>query len=119
VLALEGHGCDRVFTDAVGSLRVRLTVTGPGGHSCATVEWRSTDQAALDRQEAALAGLATDASPGLRLEAERLDRRPAGSVPLAHPLVAAVRRAPTERIRAGSIATGAAQLRAVLQEVLD
>ncbi len=27
--------------------------------------------------------------------------------------------APTERIRAGSIATGAAQLRAVLQEVLD
>jgi acetylornithine deacetylase/succinyl-diaminopimelate desuccinylase-like protein len=84
---------------------------------------------------------------------------PAGSVPLARPLVAAVRRArrtvglpdttgdgstdanaalaagipavalgccegedmhaPTERIRAGSIATGAAQLRAVLQEVLD
>ena len=33
VLALEGHGSDRVFTDAVGSLRVRLTVTGPGGHS--------------------------------------------------------------------------------------
>lgn len=33
VLALEGHGLDRVFTEAVGSLRVRLTVTGPGGHS--------------------------------------------------------------------------------------
>ena len=33
VLALEGHGQDRVFTDAVGSVRVRLTVTGPGGHS--------------------------------------------------------------------------------------
>jgi hypothetical protein len=33
VLALEGHGCDRVFTGAVGSLRVRFTVTGPGGHS--------------------------------------------------------------------------------------
>ena len=33
VLALEGHGSDRVFTDAVGSLRVRLTMTGPGGHS--------------------------------------------------------------------------------------
>jgi tripeptide aminopeptidase len=33
VLALEGHGADRVFTSAVGSLRVRLTVTGPGGHS--------------------------------------------------------------------------------------
>ena len=103
VLALEGHGADRVFTDAVGSVRVRLTVTGPGGHSwwdrgrpsavhelarlltsmiasvpaplpvnvglveggtgvnviaagaSATVEWRATDQAALDRQEAALA----------------------------------------------------------------
>lgn len=207
VLALEGHGSDRVFTDAVGSLRVRLTVTGPGGHSwwdrgrasavhelvrlltgmiasvpaplsvnvglvdggtgvnaiaaraSATVEWRATDQAALDRQEAALAELATEVSPGLRLEAERLDRRPAGSVPLAHPLVAAVLRArravglpdatgdgstdanaalaagipavalgccvgedmhaPTERIRADSIAAGAGQLQAVLAEILD
>jgi tripeptide aminopeptidase len=207
VLALEGHGSDRVFTDAVGSLRVRLTVTGPGGHSwwdrgrasavhelvrlltgmiasvpaplsvnvglvdggtgvnaiaaraSATVEWRATDQAALDRQEAALAELTTEVSPGLRLEAERLDRRPAGSVPLTHPLVAAVLRArravglpdatgdgstdanaalaagipavalgccvgedmhaPTERIRADSIAGGASQLRAVLAEILD
>ena len=33
VIALEGHGLDAVFTDAVGSLRVRLAVTGPGGHS--------------------------------------------------------------------------------------
>jgi acetylornithine deacetylase/succinyl-diaminopimelate desuccinylase-like protein len=104
---------------------VRLTVTGPGGHSwwdrgrasavhelvrlltgmiasvpaplsvnvglvdggtgvnaiaaraSATVEWRATDQAALDRQEAALAELTTEVSPGLRLETERLDRRPA------------------------------------------
>jgi acetylornithine deacetylase/succinyl-diaminopimelate desuccinylase-like protein len=207
VLALEGHGADRVFTDAVGSLRVRLTVTGPGGHSwwdrgrasavhelvrlltgmiasvpaplsvnvglvdggtgvnaiaaraSATVEWRATDQAALDRQEAALAELTTEVSPGLRLETERLDRRPAGSVPLAHPLVAAVLRArravglpdatgdgstdanaalaagipavalgccvgedmhaPTERIRADSIAAGAGQLQAVLAEILD
>ena len=205
VLALEGHGCDRVFTDAVGSLRVRLTVTGPGGHSwwdrgrpsavheltgllhamitsvpapltvnvglveggsgvnaiaaraSATVEWRATDQAALDRQEAALAGLGPAVAPGLRLSVERLDRRP-GSLPVTHPLVAAVLRArssiglpvttadgstdanaalaagipavalgccqgedmhaPTERIRADSIATGAAQLRAVLAEVL-
>jgi acetylornithine deacetylase/succinyl-diaminopimelate desuccinylase-like protein len=207
VLALEGHGSDRVFTDAVGSLRVRLTVTGPGGHSwwdrgrpsavhelvrlltgmiasvpaplsanvglvdggtavnaiaaraSATVEWRATDQAALDRQEAALAELAAEVSPGLRLEAERLDRRPAGSMPLTHPLVAAVLRArravglpdatgdgstdanaalaagipavalgccagedmhaPTERIRADSIAAGAGQLQAVLAEILD
>jgi tripeptide aminopeptidase len=139
VLALEGHGSGRVFTEAVGSLRVRLTVTGPGGHSwwdrgrpsavhelvdllrtmitpapaplsvniglidggtgvnaiaaraSAAVEWRATDQGALDRQEAALAGLTV--SPGLRLSAERLDRRPAGSLPLSHPLVAAVLRA--------------------------
>jgi tripeptide aminopeptidase len=231
VLALEGHGCDRVFTDAVGSLRVRFTVTGPGGHSwwdrgrpsavheltgllhamiasvpapltvnvglveggsgvnaiaaraSATVEWRATDQTALDRQEAALAGLGpaaaagpgvglgpvTAAGPGvgpgpavaagLRLSVERLDRRPAGSLPVTHPLVAAVLRArssiglpvttadgstdanaalaagipavalgccqgedmhaPTERIRADSIATGAAQLRAVLAELLE
>jgi tripeptide aminopeptidase len=141
VLALEGHGSDRVFTDAVGSLRVRLTMTGPGGHSwwdrgrpsavhelvrlltgmiasvpaplsvnvglvdggtgvnaiaaraSATVEWRATEQAALDRQEAALDELATEVSPGMRLETERLDRRPAGSMPRAHPLVAAVLRA--------------------------
>ena len=33
VLALEGHGSDRVFVNAVGSLRVRFTLTGPGGHS--------------------------------------------------------------------------------------
>jgi tripeptide aminopeptidase len=207
VLALEGHGSDRVFTDAVGSLRVRFTVTGPGGHSwwdrgrpsavhelvsllhtmtragpapgplsvnvglidggtgvnaiaaraSAAVEWRATDQAALDRQEAALADLTV--SPGLELRVERLDRRPAGSVPLSHPLVAAVLRArrsvglpqvtgdgstdanaalaagipavalgccqgedmhaPTERIRADSIGTGAGQLRAVLAEIME
>jgi tripeptide aminopeptidase len=206
VLALEGHGCDRVFTDAVGSLRARVTVTGPGGHSwwdrgrpsavhelvrllhgllgaaaaaqlplnvglidggtgvnaiaaraSATVEWRAADQAALDGQGAALADL--EVSPGLRLSVQRLDRRPAGSVPLTHPLVAAVLRArasiglppatgdgstdanaalaigipavalgccegedmhaPTERIRADSIVTGAEQLRAVLAEVLE
>ncbi len=205
VLALEGHGRDRVFTDAVGSLRVRLTVTGPGGHSwwdrgrpsaihelvrllhgliasappqrpvnvglinggtgvnaiaargSATVEWRATNQAALDEQEAALANL--EAAPGLRLSVERLDRRPAGAMPLDHPLVAAVLRArrsiglppvtgagstdanaalavgipavalgccegenmhaPTERIRADTIAAGAEQLRAVLAEILE
>jgi tripeptide aminopeptidase len=205
VLALEGHGCDRIFTDAVGSLRVQVTVTGPGGHSwwdrgrpsashelvrllhemiasaparrpvnvglvdggtgvnaiaaraSAAVEWRSTDQAELDRQAARLAGL--EVAAGLRLSVERLDSRPAGSVPTTHPLVAAIQRArrcvglpattadgstdanaalaagipavalgcckgenmhaPTERIRTDSIVTGARQLRAVLQEVLD
>jgi len=204
-LALEGHGLDRVFTTAVGSLRARLEVTGPGGHSwwdrgrpsavhglvallqelvstvpgdlsvnvglvsggtgvnaiagaaSATVEWRSADPAALRRQDAALDGLAV--APGLRLAAERLDSRPAGALPLSHPLAAAVLRArraaglpettadgstdanaalaagipalalgccagenmhaPDERIRTGTIAAGAAQLRAVLAGVLD
>jgi tripeptide aminopeptidase len=32
-IALEGHGLDRIYTDAVGSVRVALTVSGPGGHS--------------------------------------------------------------------------------------
>jgi tripeptide aminopeptidase len=204
VLALEGHGIDRVFTEAVGSLRVQLTVTGPGGHSwwdrgrpsavhelvrllhdliasapagravnvglidggtavnaiaaraSATVEWRSTDQAQLDRQAAELDGL--EVAAGQRLAVQRLDSRPAGSVPATHPLVAAIQRArasiglpvttgdgstdanaalaagipavalgccegedmhaPTERIRADSIATGARQLSAVLRELI-
>jgi acetylornithine deacetylase/succinyl-diaminopimelate desuccinylase-like protein len=33
VVAVEGHGLDEVFVDAVGSVRARLVVTGPGGHS--------------------------------------------------------------------------------------
>ena len=35
VLALEGHGLLHVAVDAVGSLRARITVRGPGGHSWA------------------------------------------------------------------------------------
>ncbi len=33
VIALEGHGLEKVCIDAVGSVRTRLVVTGPGGHS--------------------------------------------------------------------------------------
>ncbi|HEX9065669.1 MAG TPA: M20/M25/M40 family metallo-hydrolase [Streptosporangiaceae bacterium] len=33
VIALEGHGLDAVFTEAIGCLRVELTIAGPGGHS--------------------------------------------------------------------------------------
>jgi tripeptide aminopeptidase len=33
VIALEGHGLDRVLVDAVGSVRARIVVRGPGGHS--------------------------------------------------------------------------------------
>lgn len=32
-VALEGHGLDEVFVDALGSVRARLSVRGPGGHS--------------------------------------------------------------------------------------
>jgi tripeptide aminopeptidase len=32
VIALEGHGLDRVIVDSVGSLRARVTVRGTGGH---------------------------------------------------------------------------------------
>ena len=32
-VALEGHGLDQVLTDAVGSVRARIRVAGPGGHS--------------------------------------------------------------------------------------
>jgi tripeptide aminopeptidase len=33
VVAVEGHGLERVLVDAVGSARVRIRVEGPGGHS--------------------------------------------------------------------------------------
>lgn len=32
-IALEGHGLEHVLVDAVGSVRARVTVSGPGGHS--------------------------------------------------------------------------------------
>jgi len=32
-VAVEGHGLEHVIVDAVGSLRARVRVTGPGGHS--------------------------------------------------------------------------------------
>ena len=35
MLALEGHGLSHVAVDGVGSLRARITVRGPGGHSWA------------------------------------------------------------------------------------
>jgi acetylornithine deacetylase/succinyl-diaminopimelate desuccinylase-like protein len=33
VVAVEGHGLDHVIVDAVGNVRARVTVDGPGGHS--------------------------------------------------------------------------------------
>jgi acetylornithine deacetylase/succinyl-diaminopimelate desuccinylase-like protein len=32
-IAIEGHGLEHVLVDAVGSMRLRVSVTGPGGHS--------------------------------------------------------------------------------------
>jgi len=32
-IAVEGHGLEHVIVDAVGSVRARVTVSGPGGHS--------------------------------------------------------------------------------------
>jgi len=32
-VAVEGHGLEHVVVDGVGSVRARVTVTGPGGHS--------------------------------------------------------------------------------------
>ena len=32
VIAVEGHGLDRVVVDGVGSVRIRISVAGPGGH---------------------------------------------------------------------------------------
>ncbi len=34
-IALEGHNLDKVLVDAVGSVRARVRVSGPGGHSWA------------------------------------------------------------------------------------
>jgi tripeptide aminopeptidase len=33
LIALEGHGLDSIYVDAVGSLRATIVVEGPGGHS--------------------------------------------------------------------------------------
>jgi acetylornithine deacetylase/succinyl-diaminopimelate desuccinylase-like protein len=61
-IALEGHGLDEVLVDAVGSLRARLTVRGPGGHSW---EDRGTPSAvhALLALAAELAELGTREAP--------------------------------------------------------
>ena len=32
-IAVEGHGLDHIVIEHVGSVRARMAVTGPGGHS--------------------------------------------------------------------------------------
>jgi tripeptide aminopeptidase len=61
-IALEGHGLDQVLVEAVGSVRARVNVSGPGGHSW---ENRGTPSA-IDGLIAAAAGiksLGTDEAP--------------------------------------------------------
>ena len=33
VIALEGHGLESVVADALGSIRARIAIDGPGGHA--------------------------------------------------------------------------------------
>lgn len=40
-IALEGHGLEHVLVDAVGSVRARVTVSGPGGTRGSTAERRA------------------------------------------------------------------------------
>ncbi|OJU84681.1 MAG: hypothetical protein BGO11_14625 [Solirubrobacterales bacterium 70-9] len=61
-IALEGHMLDRVYVDSVGSLRARITVTAPGGHSW---EDRGAPSAIHEifRLAAGLLELGTEAAP--------------------------------------------------------
>jgi tripeptide aminopeptidase len=47
-IAVEGHGLDQILVDAVGSLRARVRVLGPGGHSWEDRERPSAIHALLD-----------------------------------------------------------------------
>ncbi len=72
VIALEGHGLDAVFTDAIGCLRVRLTVTGPGGHS-----WWDRGRPSAAHELVRLLGQLLDAGPaGLALNIGRVQAGP-------------------------------------------
>ena len=62
-IALEGHGLDEVLVEAVGSVRARVRVSGPGGHSW---EDRGTPSAidGLTALAASRQALGTDAGAG-------------------------------------------------------
>ncbi len=57
-IAVEGHGLEQVLVDAVGSVRLRVSVAGPGGHSW---EDRGTPSALHALMQIG-AGLAADGS---------------------------------------------------------
>lgn len=62
VIAVEGHMLGSVVVDAVGSLRARVTVRGPGGHSWADRGRPSAIHALIDLA-AAIARAGTPAAP--------------------------------------------------------
>ena len=62
-IALEGHGLDEVFVDAVGSVRALLRVHGPGGHSW----WDRGRPSALHALVSLLTVLLAEGSPGAPL----------------------------------------------------
>jgi acetylornithine deacetylase/succinyl-diaminopimelate desuccinylase-like protein len=101
-VALEGHGLDDVTVDAVGCVRVRLTVTGPGGHSWADRGRPSAIRGLLDvlaQLPEVNVGLIDggEAVNGIARRAEAtVDRRPAGRIDRDHPLLLAVREARAE-----------------------
>lgn len=69
VIALEGHGLDAVFTDAVGCLRARLTIAGPGGHSW----WDRGRPSAAHELVSLLGALLADCPAGLALNIGHLE----------------------------------------------
>lgn len=63
VIALEGHGLDTVYADAVGSVRARVELTGPGGHSW----WDRGRPSAVHGLVDVLSGLLNDVPTGVAL----------------------------------------------------
>jgi len=68
VIALEGHGIDGICVDAVGSLRVALAISGPGGHSW----WDRGRPSATHALVALLAEMVTHAPDGVSLNIGRI-----------------------------------------------
>ena len=62
VIAVEGHGLEQVSVDAIGSVRARVVVLGPGGHSWVDRKLPSAVHALL-QLGSELVGLATPAAP--------------------------------------------------------
>lgn len=69
VIALEGHGLDGVIVDAVGSVRARLEVRGPGGHSW----WDRGRPSALHALVSVLTVLLTEGTPAAPVNIGRVE----------------------------------------------